>query len=424
MEELTKLRRERGFIRTSITTAINKSEEIVKSSRVRDNEATLLGLSNLLKTKLNSIDSVDHQILHLLPEAEVAKDQTDAASYQESVYVCLAQIEKALLPVPSPASSQNMSQTSSSKFNVKLPKLSIETFDGSPLKFQSFLESFQNSVDSNENLSKNEKFLYLKGLLKGQAAKAIEGLTVSQENYESALEIIKSRFGKTKLLIATHVDALLKIKPVLDSRNVQKLRGLFDDLETHIRNLRSLGINSDDYGPVLIPCLINKLPEDIRLDITKHMDMDTWNLNDLVSSLNTEISNREACLFVSTDKQVKQEVVKSRERERGNFQPHTTSSLYKEASSSGNKDACVFCSGVHKSWNAKLLLTLIRGVIFSVKILCVSIACALGTFLRTVSINSDAITVSRSTIHPFVMVSRSRLHNPLITITKRRLAQI
>ncbi|KAL1244187.1 Phosphatidylinositol 4-kinase alpha [Trichinella spiralis] len=60
--------------------------------------------------------------------------------------------------------------------NVRLPKLEISKYNGDPHDWQRFHEEFSNSIHTNKNLSTIEKFSYLRSLLIGNAAAAIEGL--------------------------------------------------------------------------------------------------------------------------------------------------------------------------------------------------------------------------------------------------------
>jgi hypothetical protein len=53
-------------------------------------------------------------------------------------------------------------------------------------------------IHANKSLSNVEKFYYLKGLLKGKAANTIEGLSMTNDNYVSAIDLIKSRYGSKK----------------------------------------------------------------------------------------------------------------------------------------------------------------------------------------------------------------------------------
>ena len=65
--------------------------------------------------------------------------------------------------------------------SLKLPKITIPKFGGSPLAWRGFWDQFSSSIDQNEDLSDIVKFNYLKSLLSGQAEKAVGGLTLSSK---------------------------------------------------------------------------------------------------------------------------------------------------------------------------------------------------------------------------------------------------
>jgi len=55
----------------------------------------------------------------------------------------------------------------------QLPKLSLPTFLGDPLKWQSFWDSFEAAVNSNSTLDGVQKFNYLRAQIQGEASCAI-----------------------------------------------------------------------------------------------------------------------------------------------------------------------------------------------------------------------------------------------------------
>ena len=56
-----------------------------------------------------------------------------------------------------------------------------------------------------------DKMNYLTGLLKGEAARVIQGLPLSESNYQRAVDLLKERSGQKQVLINSHMDGLLKI---------------------------------------------------------------------------------------------------------------------------------------------------------------------------------------------------------------------
>ena len=75
----------------------------------------------------------------------------------------------------------------------------------------SFWNSYNSAIHSNSQLSKNDKFNNLQGLLEGAAACSIKGLTLTETNYDSAIELLQKRFGKPKQTLAARMDELIKI---------------------------------------------------------------------------------------------------------------------------------------------------------------------------------------------------------------------
>ena len=81
--------------------------------------------------------------------------------------------------------------------NGKLPNLSIKCFNGNPIEFQSFFDSFQAAIHENNSLKNITKFNYLRTFLRGPTLTSISGLFLTSENYNQAIEILKKRYGNT-----------------------------------------------------------------------------------------------------------------------------------------------------------------------------------------------------------------------------------
>ena len=53
-----------------------------------------------------------------------------------------------------------------------------------------------------------------------------------------------------------------------------------------------MGIKSDSYGNLLIPIMFSKLPEELRLFISRKFDQDTWDINKLLKEFMAELDAR------------------------------------------------------------------------------------------------------------------------------------
>ncbi|KAF0293412.1 hypothetical protein FJT64_008803 [Amphibalanus amphitrite] len=107
------------------------------------------------------------------------------------------------------------------------------------------------------------KYFYLKQHLDGDAARAIQGLPLTAENYPEAVRILQHRFGKDDVRKDTLVAKLLSLPGVTDADNIKSLRKLTDEVTAGVRSLRALDITN--IGEVLLPVLKGKIPASWRL---------------------------------------------------------------------------------------------------------------------------------------------------------------
>ena len=89
------------------------------------------------------------------------------------------------------------------------------------------------------------------------------------------------------------MDALLQVEAVTSSQNTRALRKMFDYISCHIRSLKSLGIESDSYGGLLCPVLLNKIPADLQLIVSRQVPEADWKLDVLMGAIEEEIIARE-----------------------------------------------------------------------------------------------------------------------------------
>jgi len=125
------------------------------------------------------------------------------------------------------------------------------------------------------------------------ASDAISGLSLTSANYEEAIAILKKRFSNKQQIINRHMDILLSVSPVNSSQNTQKLRQLYDTLESHVRSLKSLGVPSSSYGSLLSSIIMNKLPQDLRLIVSREIKDEEWHLDRIMHVLENELEARE-----------------------------------------------------------------------------------------------------------------------------------
>ena len=77
----------------------------------------------------------------------------------------------------------------------------------------------------------------LKNLVTGKAESIIDGISLSNDNYKIALELLKDRYDNKQLQISSHMKSLLEIPEMNTVENVETLRSMYDNIETQIQSL-------------------------------------------------------------------------------------------------------------------------------------------------------------------------------------------
>ena len=175
---------------------------------------------------------------------------------------------------------ENSSTRNTESAKVKLPKLELKSFSGNYQEWQGFWDTFQSAVDGPTGISAIEKFTYLKSCVTSNAESAIAGLPLTADHYKIAIDILKDRFGKPQLLISNYMDALLKLPSVNSVHETKKLRELFDKIEINIRGLNALGVESQSFGNLLVPVVMEKIPSELRVVVSRKFGSEeSWNLD-------------------------------------------------------------------------------------------------------------------------------------------------
>ncbi|GBN88371.1 hypothetical protein AVEN_242099-1 [Araneus ventricosus] len=288
--DLERLKKQRSSHRGQVTKLISKAENRLTNPDVKIDE--LEGLLIQLQTKDEQLKSIDSKIENVLDLTEIESEIEKIDEYNEDIVFTSVKLKnkiKLLQSVTEQVISNGRESPSNrikSNSNAKLPKLKIQTYYGDPSEYLNFWNQFENAVDKNSSLSNIEKFSYLFSSLGGDALSCIKGFAISDDNYESAIKLLKDTFGQTDVLINAHVSKLLNMSPLKNSSNLQELRNFYFKCQTQIRSLDSLGVKSDTYSVMLSAIILKLFPSDLALEFSKaQISSSNHNLEDLMKFL-------------------------------------------------------------------------------------------------------------------------------------------
>ena len=249
-------------------------------------------------------------------------------------------------------SSTGQVPATTSQAIAKLPKLTLPKFWGEFTKCNTFWDSFQFAAHDNPEISQVDKFNYLNSVLEEPAARSIAGLTLTASNYENAVGILQDRFGKTQQIITAHMDELIKIAPCHNDRPTS-LRYVFDQISVHTRGLASLGVSPEQYGSLLIPIIMSKLPNAIRLQVARNSTDEVWKIEELLLTIKKEVEARETSEQVKTSEN-------DRKPSTGKPPIPTASALFAKQNGGKNIPRCVYCKELHYSASCERVQNLVQ----------------------------------------------------------------
>lgn len=205
-----KLTRFRVYLDANVIGKDNLSEDIFSQLQVR------LDKAEPLFDEFNEVQSE----IELLDESEFGDSEREVF---ENTYFELGVVKSTLKAreVSKVSSSivdnfDNMLIHSNANLNqnirslVKLPPITIPTFDGDYNKWLEIKDIFVAMVHENEVLTSIQKFYYLRASLVGEAAQSVHSLQVSGDNYNVAWQTLSERFENKSMIVQIKLRSLIK----------------------------------------------------------------------------------------------------------------------------------------------------------------------------------------------------------------------
>lgn len=208
---------------------LKKAESGDNSEEESENEATsprktcaktraanyerLIELLSLLSQKEDGLKEIEPELEAEIPMDELEADLARSLEYQNNANLWRTRATRAIeraqqeqqnaaTGVQPPRLSDVSTRSTSTRPSVKLPKLSINKYNGEVCMWQEVWDQYENAIHLNPDLSKTEKFIYLKSYLTGSAAWAVAGLKVTEPNYDTAVDMHRRRFGRKDLIVS------------------------------------------------------------------------------------------------------------------------------------------------------------------------------------------------------------------------------
>ncbi|GFQ68379.1 uncharacterized protein TNCT_514811 [Trichonephila clavata] len=253
-EILVVLNRKSGSVKAQLT----QIKDFINSTDEKDKTKLESKMDTLksLRIKLSDIRNEYYEVVvkdsDLEPlELEILDLEDDCEDIQVRIKNIISKIDLKNNDVTSCGNSFNI---------IKFPDIQLPRFNGSYHDWFNFKEQFISLIDSNNSLTDSQKLYYLKSTLTGIAKDVI----IIDDSYTSLFECLKKRFENKKLIINSHFSEILSLEK-FTHESAKNLRTLIDCCQKHLRGLKIVGLELNEFSEVLlINLILRKLDKETR----------------------------------------------------------------------------------------------------------------------------------------------------------------
>ena len=241
------------------------ADHAITSEKLCEAEALFSTLQNMYKTILRWDAEIE---LYIEDDAKLAQEREAFSDYETRMNIAMARLSalidniKTQLKAGLTATASTLSSLPTTG-HMRLPKLQMPTFTGAYTDWVSFSDLFQAAMGSSSLLSDSERLNYLKACIKGDAAKIISSLRITDANYLIAWQLLKDRYDNTRSIVHAHLQAIWS-QSSMKVESGSGLRKLHETTNEHLRALEALGRPVNQWSAVLVFCIADKLEAESR----------------------------------------------------------------------------------------------------------------------------------------------------------------
>ncbi|UYV65772.1 hypothetical protein LAZ67_3005410 [Cordylochernes scorpioides] len=235
---------------------------------------SILVVFKLLEINVGRLRSTNSQIEELMLDdenttvQELEKEQDMVEQYERNFLLIEKKVAEYLDPKGNDQQGHgdvaSIRSSPERSISCKLPKIALKVFDGTSLEWLGWWSQFE-AIHENPSLSEVDKFHYLIQAMKvgTRAERLVKSYPLTEANYPKVIEALKDRFGDKVILTEVYVRQLLKLVINKVRKQNISLESLYDQVESHIRSLDSLGVDVRQNSSFLYPLVESSLPEEL-----------------------------------------------------------------------------------------------------------------------------------------------------------------
>ena len=263
-----KLKKRRAYVRGTITSTLNQLKEIFDpEAAASPSESLVLSLIFDVEEKLKTVDEFTSEIcfeLDVLMQEEVENNSKFVLSVKTQI--CMYRDS-----FPNKCSQNNANVENCKTVKLPLPPITLESFENNssdPFAYFTFKKTFLNALAGIPNLTNAQMLIYLKNFVKGEALSTVEHVTVNNDGFKTAFDLLDFNFLNKEEIRDKTKDTILSLS---EAKSLKEVETLIRAVNSKLHDLKSLNLDLlevNSAGLVLVSKIVcNKLPRHFLIEL-------------------------------------------------------------------------------------------------------------------------------------------------------------
>lgn len=160
-----------------------------------------------------------------------------------------------------------------------LPKLQLGKFSGIHKEWLEFFNMFKVLVDDDHELPPLAKFQYLRSCLTDKAARLVQSLDITPQNYTKAIDMLKARYDNKRYIFQSHITDMFSIESV-QKPSMDSLREFIDNTNSNLRAIQSLASDTQIANGIILHLVVSKLDSETQSKWEEEVSL-KWDVDSL-----------------------------------------------------------------------------------------------------------------------------------------------
>ena len=271
MSDISKFRKRRAYVKGSITSTLNQLEGLCDpkaAPAAKPSETLVFTLISDVEERLKTVDDFTSEMCFELDDELMQEEVENNSKYLLSVKTQICMYRGSF---PNKGSLNNAIVENCKTVKLPLPLITLESFENNssdPFAYFTFKKTFLNALAGIPNLTNAQKLIYLKNFVKGEALSTVEHVTVNDDGFKTAFDLLDFNFLNKEEIRDRTIDTILSLS---EAKSLKEVETLIRAVNSKLHDLKSLNLDLlevNSAGLVLVSKIVcNKLPRHFLIEL-------------------------------------------------------------------------------------------------------------------------------------------------------------